>query len=264
MSDPYAIAIVVGREPPVSSHLGDRAVIHKDGRMEGFIGGSCSRDIIRHQALEAIRAGEPRLVRINPGDAIIRNERDIVTIPMRCTSEGALDVYIEPHLAQRKLILVGLTPVAQSLAEIAPVLGFSLVRFVDGDELCDVDGTTIDALADYVASLDDDIRQRSAAVVASQGHYDDVALAAILRHDFGYVGLLASPVRGAAVLREVEASGIAQDRVQSVRYPAGIAIGARKPADVSISILAQIIAVGAERAHMALPSSAEIAADPVS
>jgi xanthine dehydrogenase accessory factor len=52
----FATATVVGRRPPVSAHLGDRAIVYADGRMEGFVGGACSREIVRRQALECIRA----------------------------------------------------------------------------------------------------------------------------------------------------------------------------------------------------------------
>ncbi|MBV8636646.1 MAG: XdhC family protein [Candidatus Eremiobacteraeota bacterium] len=252
MSDTYAIAIVVGREPPVSSHLGDRAIVHADGRMEGYIGGSCSRDIVRRQALDTLRTGEPRLVRITPDDVDTGDERDVITVPMHCVSEGAVEVYIEPLLPKPKLILAGMTPVAETLSEIAPALGYNVVRFVDDDELCDVDGTAIDGLADYVDGLDADVRARSAAIVASQGHYDDKALTAVLRHELAYVGLLASRVRGLGVLSAVEENGIVRERLRSVHCPAGLALGARKPADVAIAILAQIVAANASRASAAI------------
>ena len=58
----FALAIVVARRSPVSSHLGDCAVILADGRMDGFVGGACSREIVRRQGLEALSAREPRLV----------------------------------------------------------------------------------------------------------------------------------------------------------------------------------------------------------
>ncbi len=245
MSEAYAIAVVVGRDSPVSSHLGDRAIVYADGRMEGFIGGSCSRDIVRRQALDAIHSGEPRLVRITPEDAVPGDSRDIVTVPMHCVSEGAVEVFIEPHVPDRKLIVTGLTPVAQALAELAPALGFAVVRFVDREELCDVDGTTIDALSDYFDALDDHERERCAIVIASQGHYDDIALAAVVRHDFGYVGLLASRTRGGELIDALRSEGIAAERLATVHCPAGVAIGARKPNEVAISIFAEIIATNA-------------------
>ena len=68
----FALATVVARRAPVSSHLGDRALVFADGRMEGFVGGSCSRDIVRREALRAIRSGLPRLVQIRSGAASTR------------------------------------------------------------------------------------------------------------------------------------------------------------------------------------------------
>src|SRR5512145_130037 len=113
---PFATATVVGRRPPVSAHLGDRAIVYADGRMEGFVGGACSREIVRKQALEAIRSGRARLVSIRP-DASQAGGTDPehVVVPMTCVSEGAVDVYVEPDERPRRLIVVGSTPVADAL-----------------------------------------------------------------------------------------------------------------------------------------------------
>ena len=68
----FAVATVVARRAPVSAHLGDHAIVFADGRMEGFVGGACSREIVRQQALESLRARHGRLVSIGPdaGDAV--------------------------------------------------------------------------------------------------------------------------------------------------------------------------------------------------
>ena len=62
----FALATVVARRAPVSAHLGDRAIVFADGRMEGFVGGACSREIIRQQALDALKTRCSRLVSIRP------------------------------------------------------------------------------------------------------------------------------------------------------------------------------------------------------
>ena len=71
----FAVATVVARRKPVSAHLGDRAIVYADGRMEGFVGGACSREIARKQALEAIRVRQPRLVSIRPDASEARHLR---------------------------------------------------------------------------------------------------------------------------------------------------------------------------------------------
>lgn len=246
MNEPYAVAIVVGREAPVSSHLGDRAIVHADGWMEGFVGGACSREIVRRHALETLRTGEPRLVRIRPDVAELRVERDVVTVPMKCISEGAVDVFIEPHLARRELLVAGFTPVAGALAHLAPALGFRVVRFVDAKESNDcrpaAGAFSVDFLAEYVSTLDSRIRERSVAIVASQGHYDETALHALLQADFAFVGLLASRKRAQAIVSLLLQQGVSPERAGKIANPVGLDIGARKPAEVAVSILAEIIA----------------------
>ena len=265
MNQGYAIATVVGRAAPVSSHLGDRATIYADGRMEGFIGGSCSRDIVRRQALSAIRAGEPRLVRIRPDAMDTEQSRDVVTVPMTCVSEGAVDVYIEPQLPRRQLLVAGFTPVAQAVAQIAPLLEYDVVRFIDQREAGDTEGHPIASLESYLAAMDAGVRERSAALAASQGHYDEAALAAFLRYDFAYVGLLASPKRAAAILEMLERDGVPSNRLAAVHNPAGLDIGARKPAEVAISIFAEIMASKAQPVPIEAPGtkSSATARDPV-
>ncbi len=120
----FAVATVVGRRPPVSAHLGDHAIVFADGRMEGFVGGACSREIVRQQAREALDAGHGRLVSIRP-DAADTSEStaEHVVVPMTCASEGAIDVYIEPCLRPRSLVVVGDTPVAAALARVGRAAG---------------------------------------------------------------------------------------------------------------------------------------------
>ena len=242
----FATATVVGRRAPVSAHLGDRAIVHEDGRMEGFIGGACSREIIRRQALESIRARRARLVSIRP-DAGIEPSSDPehVFVPMTCVSEGAVDVYVEPSVRPRRLVVVGATPVAEALARTAVAVDYDVVRIVEAAEQRDLEGQaaasgwTIAALESLSAVIPEG-GPETAAVVATQGHYDEQALEIILRaRAASYVGLVASPKRGAAVKASLEQSGITGADV--VRVPAGLDLGARTAQEVAISILAEIV-----------------------
>ena len=58
-----------------------------------------------------------------------------------------------------------------------------------------------------------------------------------------YVGLVASRVRGAAVVAELRAEGVAEHRLAALETPAGLDIGARTPEEIALSILARIVAV---------------------
>jgi|KBSSwiStaDraftv2_1062776.scaffolds.fasta_scaffold44632_3 xanthine dehydrogenase accessory factor len=244
----FALATVVGRRAPVSAHLGDRAIVFTNGRMEGFIGGACSREIIRQQALDALATRCSRLVSIRP-DA---NESDMstdehVVVPMTCVSEGAIDVYVEPFVQARRLVVVGATPVAEWVARLARSMDYNVVRVVDDREQRDMaqEAATLGVTLVTLDALEGMLRESGAAVsdlaavVASQGHYDEETLESILRFAVPYVGLVASRTRGAAVRAMLEERGV--PGVATIRNPAGLDLGARTPHEVALSILAEIV-----------------------
>jgi xanthine dehydrogenase accessory factor len=241
----FAVATVVARRAPVSAHLGDRAIVFADGRMEGFVGGACSREIVRRQALESLRARHACLVSIRPDAAeASSSDPEHIVVPMTCVSEGAVDVYVEPFVPARRLVVVGTTPVAEALTRTALSLDYEVVRVVDASEQRDLaaQAAALGFTVSPLESLEPVLRSGTpdvAAVVASQGHYDEQALESILRCGVSYVGLVASRKRGAAVRAFLEESGV--QGVETVRIPAGIDLGARTAPEVALSILAEIV-----------------------
>jgi xanthine dehydrogenase accessory factor len=240
----FAVATVVARKAPVSSHLGDRAIVLADGRMEGFIGGSCSRDIVRRQALEVLGARQARLVSIRPDAAPQQTpDPEHVVIRMGCASEGAVDVYIEPHVPPRRLLVAGATPVATAIAALGRTLQYDVARVADRVDGADVaaeaaaQGVGFVALDTLAANLQG--RPADAAVVATQGHYDEEALDVLLRADVPYVGLLASRKRGAVVKQYLADKGV--PGLERLLNPAGLDLGARTPPEIALSILAEIV-----------------------
>jgi len=252
--EPFAVATVVARRAPVSAQLGDRAIVFADGRMEGFVGGACSREIVRKQALEVLRARAARLVCIRPdaGEGL-ESSADRIVVPMTCASEGAVDVYVEPVVRPRTIVVAGATPVADALARLARAMRYDVVRVVDGDERRDVeaDAAAVGATVASLDSLDAALAEAAAhggdcaAVVASQGHYDEPALEAMLRSGVRYVGLVASRKRGATVREWLAESHV--PGVDRLRSPAGLDLGGRSAEEVALSILSEIVQLGAAR-----------------
>jgi xanthine dehydrogenase accessory factor len=244
----FAVATVVARRAPVSAHLGDRAIVFADGRMEGFVGGACSHEIIRQQALAALKVRCSRLVSIRPDASdSAQSSAEHVVVPMTCVSEGAIDVYVEPFVQARRIVVVGATPVAASLARLARSMNYDVVRVVDGREQRDIEQecATLGVTDVTLDALETIMREggpggaECAAVVVSQGHYDEEALESILKCGVPYVGLVASRTRGAAVRALLEARGV--PGVATFRNPAGLDLGARTPPEVALSILAEIV-----------------------
>ncbi len=255
----FTTATVVSRRAPVSSHLGDRAIVFADGRMEGFVGGSCSREIVRKQSLEALRLGKPRLVLIRP-DATLETlqhaaDAESIVVPMTCASEGAVDVYLEPHARARVLLVAGFTPVAEQVASLGAMLEYEVVRVVTREEMRDLElsGIRLVALNDltgFLEALPEAARVSMAAVVASQGHYDEPALEALLNAGVGFVGLLASRKRAATVRELLELQGMDASLSAQLRNPVGLDIDAKTPGEVAVSIIAEVIQARASAAPM--------------
>ncbi len=72
---PCALATVVSCEAPTSARPGDKAVITADGRLVGWVGGSCSEPVVRREALRALAEGTARLVRIVAGEPVGETRR---------------------------------------------------------------------------------------------------------------------------------------------------------------------------------------------
>jgi xanthine dehydrogenase accessory factor len=237
---PFAIATVVWVERPTSAKPGAKAIITEDGELIGWVGGSCTEPTVKREARKALQDGQARLVRICPPEKRgTLPQEDVIEVTMTCVSGGTLEIFIEPMLAQPQLAVIGHQAIAEALTSLGRNLGYpvtvlsleaSPARFPQADRL-------IPSL-DY-AQLQ--LRPNACVVVASHGNYDEEALEAVLRMDVAYVALVASKSRAQAVLDYLRQSGMPEERLQRVKYPAGLDIGARTPEEIALSILAEIV-----------------------
>lgn len=237
---PFVHATVVRAAHPTSAHAGDAALVHADGSIEGFVGGTCAEASVRAQALEVLLSGEPLLLRIRPDAATEQDEPGAVTVTNPCLSGGTLEIFLEPHRPAPRVVVVGSTPVARALAALGGPLGLR-VELTDG------------------ASLRPD-PDDAALIVASHGRAEEPALEAALRAGVPYVGLVASRTRGGAVLAGLDVSEADRRRVHS---PAGLDLGARTAGEIALSILAELITKRAATVPTPVSVEPRTALDPV-
>jgi xanthine dehydrogenase accessory factor len=221
----FATATVVRAQRPTSAHAGDVALITSDGNIEGFVGGICAEHSVRLFAWTAMKSGKPLLLRILPevsDDMKTGIEEDgAVTVENTCLSGGAIEIFLEPTLPTPRVNIVGSKPIAAAIERL-------------GSEF-DLD---IAAVGDNAPELrEGDL----GIVVAAHGKGELEAIRAGLEAGLPYVGLVASPKRGAALVEELRADGVADDQLARVEYPAGIDIGAKSPPEVALTILARLI-----------------------
>jgi xanthine dehydrogenase accessory factor len=152
------------------------------------------------EALAAFADGEARLLRVEGG----------------CESEGTIEVLVEPQLPAPLLVVIGDSPAARTLAELAATIGWRV-----SSEL----GHGADAV-----------------VVASMGQADENALEIALAGETAYVGLVASAKRGSAVLAELRGRGLDDEALARVRCPAGLDLGPSSQEEIAVAILAELVA----------------------
>jgi xanthine dehydrogenase accessory factor len=241
---PFAVATVIRREPASSAQVGNTAIIEENGAFHGWLGGSCIRPTVAREAAAAIADGVPRLIALSP-DPRAESRPGVTALAMTCHSGGSVDIYIEPLVPAARLLVFGVSPVARALARLAPVLGYA-VDAIDPEADASTFPTAdrlFDAFpAGEFTSLAPG-RPRLFAVVATQGQFDEEAIAHALSAGPVYLGVVASRKRYSQITQTLLARGVAADALARVTNPAGIDIGARAPEEIALSILAEIVRV---------------------
>lgn len=213
---PFVHATVVRAQQPASAHAGDEAILLSDGTIEGFVGGHCAQNSVRKAALGALQAGESVLLRVLPdGDVHYPEAPGACVVVNPCLSGGALEIFLAPQLPAPLIRVCGTTPIAEALADMCALLGYDVTRDGDGD-----------------------IASATAVVIATHGGPEAETICAALDAGVRYVGLVASKVRGQAILDELD---LTEEQRRRVHTPVGLPIGARTPAEIAVSILAEVI-----------------------
>jgi xanthine dehydrogenase accessory factor len=239
----FALATVVWRQGPSSGQQGSRAIITQKGELSGWIGGACAEPVVIREAQEVINAGVPRLLLLGTPDQFGAAVPDGMTVvPISCQSEGALEVYIEPVLPVPHLVVVGRSPMAQTLAGLGRALGWRTV------------------LAGLPELAGAGIGERSMVVVATQGHGDEEAVEQAIAARPAYLGLVGSRRRGAAVLGYLADRGVPADQLDRVKVPAGLDLGRTSHREIAVAILAELVQLRASHALDRAPGTAGQAA----
>ena len=291
---PFVLATVVWRRGPSSGQQGSKAVILADGTVRGWLGGACAEPTVVLQAREALLDGQPRLLMLgeregagggvggaggaggggaegadadtkgaDAGDGGAEGAGDVHSVPMACENDGALEVYLEPVPPCPQLVVVGRSPAVHALALMGQALEWGVVVIDEGGK---PDEHPVPALVRTVLDFSDlGVGVSSAVVVATQGHYDDLALAAALETEASYVGLVAAPKRADAVRERLADRGVPPDQLARINAPAGLDLGRLSNRELAVSILADLVALRASGrlALGSVPAESETSVDPV-
>ncbi len=262
----FALATVVRCERPTSAKPGAKAIVREDGGVVGWIGGACAEPTVVREALAAMRDGQSRLVslvgesghggRVDGAVAVrggVEGSRGrvegIVEYPMTCHSGGTLEIYVEPYLPRPLLLLVGHGPVIDALARLGETVDLDVVQ---------LPAEAADRIAATATTA------RASIVVASHSDDDVEVVARALATPARYVSLVASRKRAASVVERLRRRAVPVGRLDELRAPAGLDIGAVTPPEIAVSILAEIVqSRRSDKPELTTPPAAAEAVDPI-
>jgi xanthine dehydrogenase accessory factor len=229
--DCFAVATIVRTAGTTSAKPGAKALMRADGTiLEGWLGGGCVRGAIKNATLRAYANGQPQFISVAPEEDLtekgVRAGDDVDGVYFArngCPSKGTIDIFIEPYLPMPDLLIFGASPVAEKLVELAPQFGWAV------------------AIADADAAMPERTQgRRRYLVIATQGQGDLAALKTGLSGAVDYVAFVGSTKKFASLSEKLIAAGVAPPQIASVRAPAGLNIGAVTPAEIALSILAEL------------------------
>jgi xanthine dehydrogenase accessory factor len=231
---PFATATVVRVEGSSSARRGSKALIDANGKLlSGWVGGGCAESAVKSEALKCIETEKPRLITVDMSD-------EQLGVGMPCG--GTMDIFIEPVLPNPELLIVGHGRIAETLATLGHLMGFTIAvndpaaeraAFPQADQL----------VTDDFDLTETPIGAKTYVVIATQHKRDHLWLQKALEGNAAYVALIASRHRSALVLDYLRAAGLSEEKIAAIYAPAGLYLGAATPEEIALSVISQIVAV---------------------
>ncbi len=250
---PFALVTVLSAQAPTSGKAGDKAVVTPDGQIHGWIGGGCAQPTVIKMVRRALMDGQPRKIRISPADETAERELDdVLEFGMACHSGGTLELFIDPVLPSATLAVVGDSPVARALVDLAPRVGLRVAVVAQGAVAADFPEADRVLSSDEVTSVVAQLAAIPFVVVATQGRRDLPGLKVALALQPQGLWFVASAKKARVLLSSLIASGANPAEVARINAPAGASIGAQTPEEIALSVLTAVVAA---RRGRELPSA---------
>jgi molybdenum cofactor synthesis domain-containing protein len=217
-----AKAVRITGSPPC--HVGNSMSIVLGGEVHGTLGCAEFDAAAVQAATEVQERGEPE----------VRTFRH---------DEGNVEVYLEPHAASSRLVVVSATDVARSLrAEMERQGRRVLLLESRVERLIPEDEPSVRSLDDVQLGPDDEVvfTDHDAPGVADM-------LTTLLRSPVRFIGVMGSRRHVAHYVEELRTRGFSDEDLGRVRSPLGLDLGGRRPEEIALSIAAGLVAARHDR-----------------
>ena len=237
--DSVALVTVVRSQGSTPQRAGAKMLVWADGRTVGTIGGGCYENDAFWKAREAIATGRPSLLHYELNDDFAQENGLICG--------GQMDVHIDPLAPSPRLFIIGAGHVGLHLAKAAAEVGFRIHVVDDREKFANPErfpgaDIVVEPIPEWLQRAD--VPAASYVVVVTRGHQHDLdAMRALAARELKYLGLIGSRAKVARISDALVAEGMPPECLERVHAPIGLEIGAVTPAEIAISILAELIAV---------------------
>lgn len=236
--EPFVRATVVRAEGSVPAKLGSAMIVRADGSTLGTVGGAALEERVRAMARTALERAQGDLAHFD-----LQAWR-AGGLPSLCG--GSVDIAIEYVPARPNLLLWGGGHVAAALAQLLPGLEYDYsvaddrAEWVSAERFPQADRREVVAPGEIWRVFD----ARSFTHLYVLG-YDAMKDGEVLRHaveEFpGYVGLIASRSKRLHLWDRLRREGVTEAQLERIHAPIGLAIGAETPAEIAVSVVAEVI-----------------------
>jgi len=233
VSKPTAIATVIQVLAPSSANPGDKAIISEDGVISGWVGGGCVQPAVQYAAKAVLRSGQPCVLRVAP-DGEWQPVAGLTEYTSHCLGRGSILLFVEPLQSNPALHILGDSEVALSLAQLATHMSMN-VKLHAPEINPDLVPSRVALQHDFSIGVADYI------VIATQGQNDRRAIDAALKTSCSHIKMVVSAAKLTAMKAKLRDAGLQEHELDRLEGPAGLWIGAKLPAEIALSVLAQLI-----------------------
>lgn len=242
---PAALVTVLEVRESAPGKPGFKMLVDPEGNTTGTVGGGLIEATLIKEAMAAIKDNTPKM-------GTYKLDRETAGgIGMLCG--GEITAFIDVIVRRETLVVVGAGHIAQPLAAMAKILGFSVIVIDDRPDFCNAERfpTADRCLVGEIGAVLEtmQIAATTYVVIITRGHmHDEVALEKTINSPAAYVGMIGSQNKIKNILQNLLAKGFAESDLQRAYAPIGLDIGAKTPEEIAVSILAEIVSVKCKKA----------------
>jgi xanthine dehydrogenase accessory factor len=231
---------VVRSNGSTPQRAGAKMLVFPDGRTIGTIGGGCYENDAFWKAREALATGRSALLHYELNDDFAQ-ENGLVC-------GGQMDVHIDPLEPTPRLFIMGAGHVGWHLGRLAIDAGFRLhvvddrEKFANTERFPGAEAVIAEPIPEWLHR--NEIPASAYVVVVTRGHTHDLdAMRSLAARDLKYLGLIGSRAKVSRIFARLLEEGMPQECLTRVHAPIGLDIGAVTPAEIAISIMAELVAI---------------------